>query len=177
MTRKIGQYCLVCFETLRRASGECVACGHPVRPFERRKYWSLRPSHMRAQKRLIQLAFVLTITVEWVFVTELRGFGRGMGYALAMPWFGFAFLVFVFSHITQHMAVARPGVTLGILPFMSAVVFLDDEPVWGTAFALASVIPFLIRRAFRVWKGSWVAGTAPGVAQPDKADQHPQKQV
>lgn len=48
MTRKPGQYCLVCFETLGSGASECTHCHHPVRPYERRKYWSLHPAHVRA---------------------------------------------------------------------------------------------------------------------------------
>ena len=158
MTRRIGEYCLVCFETLKRGTDECAACGHPVRPFERRKFWSLYPAHVRAQKLLIRGSFLLTLAIEFVFLTELRGFGRGIGYALAMPWMGFAFSVFIVSHVTQHLAVANAKVALGILPFIAGVLFLDGEVVWGAVLALASVIPFLIRTNFRAWKASWVSG-------------------
>jgi hypothetical protein len=38
---------LVCFQTLARDAHDCSTCGHPVRAFERRKYWSLYPAHVR----------------------------------------------------------------------------------------------------------------------------------
>ena len=158
MSRRIGEYCLVCFHTLDRDAQDCSSCGHPVRAFERRKYWSLHPAHVRAQKRLIQLAILLTLAIQAVFLIEVRGWGRGVGYALAMPWFGAVFLVFLATHITQHMTAARASVALGILPFMAAVVLLDGEIVWGAAFALATVIPVLIRMSFRTWKAGWVSG-------------------
>lgn len=158
VTRKFGEYCLVCFATLESGADACPACEHPVRPFERRKYWSLHSAHLRAQKWLIRLSLVLTIGLIVYFSLHVRGMGRGLGYVLAMPWFGFVLMLVMARHLTQHMAQTRAIVFLGVLPVLAVFMFLEGEAVWGTASAAASVIPVLIRMKFRAWKGAWIAG-------------------
>jgi hypothetical protein len=106
-----GPYCLHCFAPLVRGKSLCGACGFVSTVSQRRRYWNLHPTLMRAQTT-IQVASAIGLLVPAAFI-------RGLGLATAFLW--------VAAHYTASTLTAR-------VPYFRARWF------WTIAFILAALV-------------------------------------